>query len=169
MGVTLTTLETLTDLELRAKVKGAFDVAQLLDRLEKLHPRFAGLPNDSAGLAMKLRRLFDSSAASLGRAYDLHVAARELATAAARQQVEAEQDRLVEESAAALDALEKGIDRFATAAATAGASEKAADLSDLSGDLDRQLEVARRVEQRMKDLERKAAGDYSAAEAYVTG
>ena len=164
----LTTLETLSDLELRAKVKGAFDVARLLDRLEKLHPRFDRLPSDDAGLAMKLRSLFDSSAASLENAYDLHLAARELATQAARDEVIRERERLVAESASAVDALEKGIDRFATAAATAGASEKAQELGDFSGDLDRQLEVARRVEQRMRDLEARARGDYSAAEDFVT-
>ncbi len=165
---TTATIESLGELELHAKVKGAFDVARLLDRLEKIHPRLARLPDDAAGLTGKLRRLFDASAQSLARAFDLHVAVRELATDAARQEVIAERERLVDESSSAIDALEKGIDRFAAAAATKGAGDDAALVGELGGDLDRQLEVARRVEQRMRELEARARGDVlSAHEQYV--
>ena len=132
-----------------------------------MHPRLAKLPSDAAGLADKLRTLYDASAASLSRAFDLHVAVREFATDAAKQEVLAERERLVAESSAAIDALEKGIDRFAAAAATKGAEDDAALVGELGSDLDRQLEVARRVEQRMRELEAKARGDYSAAAEYV--
>lgn len=169
--VTAPAAHDLNDFELRAKVKGDFAVARLADRLEKLHPRLESVlaagGSEVGELGYKLHRLYDTAAGSLYRAFDLHLAAREMATSEARETVQLQRKELVDEATAAVDALDKGIDRLATAAATAGATEKRDQLADLSGDLDRQLEVARRVDERMRQLEARARGDLSAAEAYI--
>ena len=61
------------------------------------------------------------------------------------------------------------MDRVRAAATTAGDAARRERLTDLNKDLDRQLEVARRVDERMQSLEARARGDTTAAERYVTG
>lgn len=161
----------LNDFELRAKVKGDFAVANLADRLDKLRPRLesalAAGGSEAGELGYKLHRLYDTALGCVRRAFELHLASREMATSKARDTVRLQRQELVDEATSAVGALDVGIDRLATAAATAGASEKREQLADLNGDLDRQLEVARRVDERMRQLEAKARGDLSAAEKYV--
>ena len=162
----------LNDFELRAKVKGDFEVARLADRLEKIHPRLEQTltlgSDDAAMLGHKLHQLFDQSAAGLRRAFDLHLAAREMATPDARQSISDQRAELVTEATAAVDAIDKGIDRLATAAAGKGTAASREAMADLSGDLDRQLEVARRVDERMKQLEARANGpDLAQHEEYL--
>ena len=164
----------LNDLELKAKVKGDFEVARLLDRIEKIGPRLeatlADAHTDAADVGGKLRRIHDVSIVTLRDAFDLHLAAREMATAGARDEVLEQRSLLVAEASDAIDALDRGIDRLRASAATSAAGSRAGELADFSSDLDRQLEVARRVEQRMRDLEARARGGHLAEhEAYVTG
>ncbi|MEM1011575.1 MAG: hypothetical protein AAGI46_05065 [Planctomycetota bacterium] len=157
----------LADLEMRAKVRGAFDLAAVVDRLGKIDSRVRGLgASDSSG---RLIELFDATAASCVRAYDLNDAARKLTTRESKDKVLAEQRQLVAEASTAIDAIEHGVDRIQAAAATAGAADDAEALGELNRALDRQLDVARRVDQRMAELEGRAKGDLSHHERYVTG
>lgn len=171
-GITVTADE-LNDLELRAKVRGDFETAGLVDRLQPIQVRLRQLDNDVDGegqlLVMKLYRLFNSSAESLERALALHLAAREMVTEEGKQKVADQRKQLVSEVATAVGQTEQAIDRLRAGAAVAGDSDRAESLADLSGDLDRQLEVARKVEARMAELEARARGDYSASEAFITG
>ena len=166
------TANDLNDFELRAKVKGDFAVARLADRLEKIGPRLAdalaGGGRDAADVGDKLRRIHDVSLATIRDAFDLHLAAREMATEAARRELLDQRETLVGEASDAVDALDRGIDRLRAAAARSQTSDRTGELSELGGDLDRQLEVARRVEQRMRDLEARAKGDLSHHERFVT-
>ena len=160
----------LDDLEMRAKVKGQYDVGGLADRLGKLQPKLARVPTDDAeGLGQKLRELFATTASSLRDASELNEAAKELATSEARDNVLAERTTLVKEAASETDALESGVDRVLAAAAMGATGDRARELGDLSVALDRQLEVARRVDNRMRNLEARARGDLSEQERYVTG
>jgi hypothetical protein len=156
----------LTELELKAKVKGDFEVARLLDRLEKIAPRLdrtlSKKTSDAADLGQKLRSIYDASVLTLKEAFDLHLAAREMATQAAREEVLAQRKALVAEAAQGIGSLDRGIDRLRTASATGAAGSRATELADFSRELDRQLDVARRVEQRMRSLEARARGEHLA-------
>jgi hypothetical protein len=153
----------LDDLEMRAKVRGLFDLANVIDRLGKLQPRLTVTLAKGAHdeVTTRLSDLFRATAASCQRAYDLNLSSRQLATTEAKERVREEEQRLTAEAATAIAALEAGVDRAQAAAATEGVSDDAAALADLNTALDRQLEVARRVDERMRDLEGKAAGDLS--------
>ncbi len=158
----------LDDLEMRAKVKGAFVIASLVDRLGKLRPKLDRVPiDDPQELGHKLRELFDTTASSLQDAFDLTLAARELATDSARETIYQERDTLVLDAGPAADALEAGVDRVLTAAAMAKSVDRSRSLGELSTTLDRQLEVARRVDDRMRQLEARARGDLSHHEQYI--
>ena len=167
------TADQLNDLELRAKVRGDFDTAGLVDRLQPIQVRLkkvaAEARSDALDLIAKLDRLFESSAESLERALKLHLASREMVTQEGRDTVIQQREQLLAEVGDAVKHTETAIDRLRASSAVAGDADRSATLKDLSGDLDRQLEVARRVEDRMAQLEAKARGDYSASEAYVTG
>src|SRR5687767_14762968 len=173
------TAEGLTDLELRAKVRGDFETAGLVDRLQALfhrlrsaeaEPMIAGSGDPLAvEMLYKLRQMYDFSAASLERALALHVAAREMATEEGRRKVLDQRAAMVGEVQSAVTQIEAAVDRVRAAATTAGDAARHERLTDLNKDLDRQLEVARRVEASLNELEARARGDYSAAERYVTG
>lgn len=167
------TADQLNDLELRAKVRGDFDTAGLVDRLQPIQVRLkkvaAEARSDALDLIAKLDRLFESSAESLERALKLHLASREMVTQEGRDTVVKQREQLLSEVGEAVKHTETAIDRLRASTAVAGDADRSATLKDLSGDLDRQLEVARRVESRMAELEAKASGDYSASEAYITG
>lgn len=172
---TAVTPEALTDLELRAKVRGDFTTAGLVDRLQALHDRLGACEAEPADdplapqLTGKLRRMYDLSAASLERALALHVGAREMVTSEGRRRVLDQRDALLEEVSTAVGQIEAGIDRLRAAAATAGIAGRHERLADLNTDLDRQLDVARRVEERLEEIESRARGDYSRAAEYVSG
>lgn len=176
---TAVTAEGLTDLELRAKVRGDFETASLVDRLQALFPRLrtaeSGPVNTGGGdplaveMLYKLRQMYDFSAVSLERALALHVGAREMATEDGRRRVLDQRAALVAEVSSAVGQIEAAVDRVRAAATTAGDAARHERLTDLNKDLDRQLEVARRVDERMQTLEARARGDTTAAERYVTG
>ncbi len=134
----------LGDLEMRAKVRGAYDLAAVVDRLGKLRARVATLQSGES--SDRLLELFDATASTCSRAYDVLVASRDLATQEAKDIVDAEQHQLVAEASNSIEALEHGVDRITAAAATEGVADDAAALSDLNTALERQLEVARRVD-----------------------
>ena len=163
----------LEDLELRCKVRGDFETAGLIDRLQALSGRLrdceAAAGADSVDLTMKMRKMYDNAAAFCGRALALHLARREMVTDEAKQKVDDQRRALVDEITAAVAAVENGVDRLRAAAATAGDADRKEELADLNADLDRRLEVASKVEQRMADIEAQARGDYSKAAAYVQG
>ena len=163
----------LEDLELRCKVRGDFETAGLIDRLQALAGRLrdceAAAGADSVDLTMKMRKMYDNAAAFCGRALALHLARREMVTDDAKQKVDDQRKALLDEITAAVGAIESGVDRLRVAAATAGDADRKEELSDLNADLDRRLEVARKVEQRMADIEAQARGDYSKAAAFVEG
>ncbi len=172
------TAEMLTDLELRAKVRGDLETARLVDRLQALHDRLRRSEADAAGgrgdplageMMYKLRQMYEFSAASLERALALHVGSREMATEEGRRKILEQRASLVEEVGEAVEQIEAAVDRVRAAATTAGDARRHEQLQDLNQDLDRRLEVARRVEERLKEIEARARGDYSAAERYVTG
>ncbi|MEL7240229.1 MAG: hypothetical protein AAGK78_15330, partial [Planctomycetota bacterium] len=164
------TADQLNDLELRAKVRGDFDTAGLVDRLQPIQVRLRKVAteakSDALDLIAKLDRLFESSAESLERALKLHLASREMVTQEGRDTVVKQREQLLSEVGEAVKHTETAIDRLRASSAVAGDADRSATLKDLAGDLDRQLEVARRVEARMAELEAKASGDYSASEAY---
>ena len=163
----------LEDLELRCKVRGDFETAGLIDRLQALAGRLreceAAAGAESVDLTMKMRKMYDNAAAFCERALALHLARREMVTDEARQKVDDQRKALLDEITAAVGAIESGVDRLRVAAATAGDADRKEELSDLNADLDRRLEVARKVEQRMADIEAQARGDYSKAAAFVEG
>ena len=167
------TADQLNDLELRAKVRGDFDTAGLVDRLQPIQVRLkkvaAEARSDALDLIAKLDRLFESSAESLERALKLHLASREMVTQEGRDTVVKQREQLLTEVGEAVKHTETAIDRLRASSAVAGDADRSETLRDLSSDLDRQLEVARRVEARMAELEAKAIGDYSASERYITG
>ena len=165
------TVADLTDLKLRAKVRGDFETAGLIDRLQTQGPRLAECETDAAAdatlLTTKMRRMYDNAVEFCDKALSLHVARREMATDAARQKVDEQRRALLDEASAAVSGIESGVDRLRSAAATGEAEQRRGELADLNADLDRRLEVARRVDERMADLEARARGDYSASAAYV--
>ena len=116
---------------------------------------------------MKMRKMYDNAAAFCGRALALHLARREMVTDEAKQKVDDQRRALLDEIKAAVAAVESGVDRLRAAAATAGDADRKEELADLNGDLDRRLEVARKVEQRMEEIQAQARGDYSKAAAFV--
>ena len=153
--------------------------AGLVDRLQALHDRLRHAEADSTAagqvggdplaveMVYKLRQMYEFSATSLERAVALHVGAREMATEDGRRRVLDQRASLVTEVAAAVGQIEAAVDRVRAAATTAGDALRHERLTDLNADLDRQLDVARRVEERMNSLEARARGDLSEAEAYV--
>ena len=163
----------LEDLELRCKVRGDFETAGLIDRLQALAGRLrdceAAAGAESVDLTMKMRKMYDNAAAFCGRALALHLARREMVTAEAKAKVDDQRRALLDEITAAVGAIENGVDRLRAAAATAGDADRKEELADLNTDLDRRLEVARKVEQRMEEIEAQARGDYSQAAAFVEG
>ena len=178
--VSTITAEFLTDLELRAKVRGDFETAGLVDRLQALFARLRSAEADVASgapggdplageLVYKLRQMYDFSAHNLERALALYVGAREMATDEGRRKVLDQRAKLVSEVSSAVGQIEAAVDRVRAAATTAGDERRHEKLTDLNRDLDRQIEVARRVEAQIREVESRARGDYSAAERYVTG
>lgn len=132
-----------------------------LDRLETALDRMTRLALDGAGesqdprlpadLGGRARQLWDKCLAGVRRSVELVDAARDLATADARHRVIAQRKSLLEEVDAAMHRLDKSLDHLRLA--VVGSDATASDLADLSDELDRGLEVARRVDERLDALE----------------
>ena len=129
---------------------------QLLRRLRDLHDRLAD-PSARDRLAApanvveKVKLVYDSCLSTLARTADLADSAKRLTTDAARRQVRATRESLVQEvakAAADLDRVVGQVEAMHVAGAGGG------DLAAMREDLNRSLDIARRVEERVGRIER---------------
>ena len=102
-------------------------------------------------LGDKIEQLWDSCLGGVQRLVKLGEVGRDLATSDARQRLDAQRATLRGELDVALDRLDAAIDRLQLEAVSQEGGGRA--LSDMSDELDRGLEVARQVEQRMQRLD----------------
>ena len=102
-------------------------------------------------LGDKIEQLWDSCLGGVQRLVRLGEVGRELATADARQRLDAQRATLRGELDVALDRLDAAVDRLQLEAVSHDTGGRA--LSDMSDELDRGLEVARQVERRMQSLD----------------
>jgi hypothetical protein len=98
----------------------------------------------------KSERLFESCVRSLERSYELWITARQLSTPAARTNATERREKLlreVEVSVQHLGTILEGLHSLQ------GAEEDTQEMARIRGELDRTLESAKRVEDRMRDLD----------------
>ncbi|MEL7239393.1 MAG: hypothetical protein AAGK78_11065, partial [Planctomycetota bacterium] len=113
---------------------------KLLQRMHKLR----GVEDTTLPLGDKLHLLWDRCFDAADQVVALRLAAQQLATQDAREQAMQRSHEMRDLLARGLDQLEAAVDRIHLAAATGGHRGEA--LRELSDELDRNLEVARRVE-----------------------
>ena len=128
----------------------------LLRRLRDLHGRIADPSSRDrldapANVVEKVRMVYDSCLSTLARTADLVDSARRLTTDSARRQVMASREAMVQEVAHAADDLD-GVIGQVEALRVGGAG--AGDLARMRDELNRSLDVARRVEERVGRIER---------------
>ena len=126
------------------------DIRRLDEVLQRMH-KLRDVDDDVMPLGEKLHQLWDRCYEAADGLVKLRVAEGQLATSEARrsaQQHSAEFRDLLERG---LDQLERAVDRLHLAAATGG--YRGDELRDLSDELDRNLQIARRVEERMSDFD----------------
>lgn len=99
----------------------------------------------ASDIMVKVGELFDGSVRALERNLELARRARGLKSAAARKPLSAERERILAEVGATVESL-SGLLAKMSVARTAGGST----LAEVRGELESTLEVARRVEERMK-------------------
>ena len=134
-----------------------------LRRLRELYERFRETPqwtpavdlNSAVEIAATIEKLFAACVASLDRSLEMWEAARQMATETARNRLLEQRRQLLAEVAASIDQFAVTVDEVQELALTKRGSD---DLARFRHDLDQSLEVARRVEQRMHDLESELAG-----------
>ena len=98
----------------------------------------------------KVRQLIDDSFRSLDRSFELHETAREVITDEARERVERARERVLDEVQASVDQLVVTLDSIRTLGI--GGDEQI-QLAEIRRELDMSLDVARRVDERMRSLE----------------
>jgi hypothetical protein len=98
----------------------------------------------------KSERLFDSCVRSLERSFELWVTSRQLSTPAARNSALERRERLVKEVEASVQHLGTILEGLHS---LQGAGEDTQEMVRIRTELDRTLDTARRVEERMRDLE----------------
>ena len=103
-----------------------------------------------------LNRLIESSLASLRQTLEIHLATRQALTGAKRQELTRRREAL-------LDEVELSIGHIATAldevrALSLNSADPAGGLADLRRELAVSLDIAKRVEQRVADLDREVTG-----------
>ena len=152
----------------RADAAGDRDSLARLDRLSRALDRMVRLALDDAGgddatglpthIADRVRDLWDRCLAGVGRATLLGRTAGDLATDAARRRVLGDRRDLLGEVDAALDRLDASLDHLRLAAVGQG-DATSREIADLTRELDRGLDVARRVDERLARLDRDADAD----------
>jgi len=102
-----------------------------------------------------MQQVYDHSLSSLERTWELWEGAQRLASAAARQQAEDARETLIHQMQQSIQQLERGLDQWQNAASESenSSTESAEVLGQLRKELDASLEVARDVDERMKQLE----------------
>jgi hypothetical protein len=103
----------------------------------------------------KTEELYQSCLGNLERVAQQGVAAREMATAEARETVLRSRGELLEEVTRSVEQLGASIDQIQVSALAQGTGSS--DLAKIRSELDVGLEVARRVQERMEDLDRRVA------------
>ena len=132
-------------------------------QLSKLHLTESNLtagldPRSSLDIVMGVEQLFDRCIKTLKQTLELHKTAEELETEIAREPIMKRRERLIEdvrESVSTLGRILSGIQDLRQSDETGG------ELARLRGELDESLDVAKRVEDRLKamDVEKDATGD----------
>ncbi|MEM1445333.1 MAG: hypothetical protein AAGF84_04710 [Planctomycetota bacterium] len=107
-------------------------------------------------LVGKVRELIDTSLSSLERAAELHEVRARVMTSEAREKVEASRQDVIREVVSSVSQIARAIDGMQTL--HLHRNTPAAELSRMRRELDESLDVARRVEQRMTDLEHRLDG-----------
>ncbi len=106
-------------------------------------------------IAATIEKLFSACIASLERSLEMWEAAKKMATESARARLLAQRQGLLKEIAASIDQFAVTVDEVQSLAITKRGSD---DLARFREELDQSLDVARRVEQRMHDLESELSG-----------
>lgn len=101
-------------------------------------------------IASRVERLFRECVHSLGRSYELWETAEKMRTEGFREKVLNEREQLLDEISQSLSQLAGTIDNVRALALKKGETEK---LNRIRHELDESLEVAKRVEERMRGLE----------------
>ena len=130
------------------------DLRKLAEAIEEAGRDLTGGPEAAVAsdIMLKVGELFEGCVRALERNAGLAERARTLRNKAARKPLEAERRRILDEVDVSLEALGTLLAKLSTARTAGGAT-----LADVRGDLDRTLEVARRVEERMKSFDPDAA------------
>ncbi len=134
-----------------------------LRRLRELYERFRANSQWTAAfdrraaveIADTIEKLFTACIASLDRSLEMWEAARQMATQAARDKLLEQRRRLLGEVAASIDQFAVTVDEVQSLAVSKRGSDE---LARFREELDQSLAVARRVEQRMLDLESELEG-----------
>jgi hypothetical protein len=136
---------------------------EILDRLHRLNDRLRmdGLLSPEGGGALypeicdKIEQLYSSCLKSLERTWEFWRAALEMSTPEAREETLQRREELLTKVLDGTSHLEATVDQLLAKQLERGANEH--ELTQIREELDVGLQVARRVEQRMTELER----DYS--------
>ena len=129
---------------------------RLLRRLRDLHARIADPSTRDridapANVVERVRATYDACLTTLARTADLIDSANRLTTSGARRQVMASREALVQEVSQAADDLERVVGQVEAMGVLGG---DASELARMREELNRSLEVARRVEERVGRIER---------------
>ncbi len=125
-------------------------------RLEALTRPAKGKPSAPPELVSKARELIESSLHSLERAADLHEMRSRVITDEARQRIETARLDVIDEVVASITQIIRTLDGLHTLGLDRNRPE--GELARMRRELDQSLEVARRVERRMVDLEHRLDG-----------
>jgi hypothetical protein len=130
-----------------------------LGKLRQLHGRLQAAPPSAAADPLlaevrdKSQVLYESCLSGLERVAVQGAAAREVTTAEARDTLLRSRTALVDEVVQGIERLGASVDQIQVSALAHGAAER--DLAQIRNDLDAGLEVARRVRERMEEIERR--------------
>jgi hypothetical protein len=124
--------------------------------------RGAAHPEMLPEIGSHLRRLHDSCCATLERCAALGLAAREMATTEGRVRVQAARRELLDEVGRSVEQLDAALDRLQATALDR--DRPPIDLAMLRDELDEGLRVARRLDERMDELERSLQGGVGEAD-----
>lgn len=148
----------------RLRVDGDPRTRQYLEQMRRLYQRMqrAGVLGKRADsrlspeICEKTERLYQSCLAALERTHDYWTATRQMATAEGRREAVAAREALLAEVGRSLERLNATLDHLQAAALRR--EDQTEQLASIREELDEGLEVAKRVEERMEELDRSLRG-----------
>jgi len=154
----------LRSLQVRAAAINQEKIVREIDAMGSIARRLEALGEiDPADIQQKVKDIYSGSFQSLGRAVELARAQQQMTTPDVRARVHMAREKLVADVGESLRLLERTVDELQASKLDPDAATRS--LAQLRGELDQSLELAKRVDQRMRDLESDEDQQYSRTNA----